>query len=41
MAGASVTRAPEPVVVERLGEDPRLSPRWVVVGWIDRVNLKT
>jgi len=29
MAGTSVTRSPEPVLVDRLGEDPRLSPRWV------------
>ena len=33
--------SPEPVLVDRLGEDPRLSPRWVVVVWNDPVNLMT
>jgi ATP-dependent Clp protease adaptor protein ClpS len=41
MAGTSVTRAPDPVLVDKIGEDPRLSPRWVVVVWNDPVNLMT
>jgi ATP-dependent Clp protease adaptor protein ClpS len=41
MAGTSVTRTPEPVLVERLGDDPRLAPSWVVVVWNDPVNLMT
>jgi ATP-dependent Clp protease adaptor protein ClpS len=41
MAGSSVTRAPDPLLVERVGEDPRLAPRWVVVVWNDPVNLMT
>ena len=41
MAGSSVTRAPEPILVDKLGEDPRLSRRWVVVVWNDPINLMT
>src|SRR4051794_40495599 len=41
MAGSSVTRAPDPVLVDRIGEDPRLSPRWVVIVWNDPINLMT
>ena len=41
MAGSSVTRAPDPILVDRVGEDPRLSPSWVVVVWNDPVNLMT